>query len=94
MGHVGPDADIRRPIQCCQHLQFFEARVHFLGEPASGAVAGLAVTYGHRHYEILLLVRPRVVRLQQWLKSITVASILDMCGFSFIRSTVPPMIHK
>lgn len=75
MGYLGPDADIGGPFQCRQHFQFLEARLHFLGEPSSRTAAGLALPNGHRHHEVLLPLRSGSVRLQQWLKSIIVASI-------------------
>lgn len=64
MGHMGSHADIRGPLQCRQHFQFLETRIHILGESASRSAAGVAISHGHRHHEVLLPVRARLVRLQ------------------------------
>lgn len=59
----------RGPVQCGQHFQLIEIGLHIFGESALGAIASVLVTYGYGYHQVLLLVRPRAVCVQQRFES-------------------------
>lgn len=75
MGHMGSHADIWGTVQCGQHIQFAKVGVHLFGESSFGAVAGISFADGHGYYQVFLLIRAGIVRLQQWSESIVVVSL-------------------